>query len=136
MSTSKEILTRIETKLDSLSRDIMKVIYSLIGVVAASVGLKFIGSPIHVIISSYIATFASFFIIASVAHRWKFLPPIKKATRLMFSGYILFSVYCRHFVIYQPPEWFAISLNVIFTILSILLVISIWKDKGGSDGEI
>lgn len=130
--TNREILTRIETKIDSMSRDLMKVVYALIGVVGANVGVKFINSPIYLVISGWLAAFAGLFVISSVIHKWKSLPKLKKIMRLTFSFFVIFSVYCREAIVPRPPDWYGLVINLLFIIISILLVMSVWNDKAKS----
>ena len=127
--TNKEMLIRIESKIDSLSGGIMKVVYALIGVIAATIGVRFVNSPLPVIISSYMAAFSGAFVLISVIHKWKSLNYMKKALRLVFSVFIVISVYCRDIVVPRPPEWYDILINTFFIILSVLMVISVWKDN-------
>jgi hypothetical protein len=129
ISMAKGSLTRIETKIDNMSKGLMKIVYSLIGVIAATVGSNFVHSPIHVIITSYFATFGAAFVVASVIHRWKLLTHLNRALRLVFSSFILWSTICRDMIISAPPEWYGIVINVFFTVLSIILVAIVWREK-------
>ena len=132
MATS---LAKIESKIDSVKsevsgmrRDLMKVVYSLIGIVGATVGSQFVHSPPWVVISSYIAMFGAFFIIAATIFKWRYIPVWSKVLRLLLSAHMLFSIIARDMaIIFSPPEWYGITINVTFAIISIVLVIIVWN---------
>lgn len=134
---SKEILTHIDSEVDGvrsdlkyMRNDLMKIVYALIGVIAATVGSGFVHSPIHVIITNYIALFSGVFVVASTAHKWNTLSVGKRSVRLAFSSFILFSAIAREIlVIESTPEWYCIVVNMFLILISVILTINVWRDR-------
>ena len=54
---------KVETRLQILNNNIMKIVYALLGVIGANVGTKFIGTPWYVELSMYSLMFGAVFVL-------------------------------------------------------------------------
>ena len=128
-------LARIDEKLDRLIDDaqetrkgIMKLVYAVLGILAATIGVKFIGTPMIVHISCYLALFAGTFLLFSAIGQWKALNWRRNLIRLGFVGMLYFHVGMRivieHTSLTAMPFWGTAVVNVFFILLSIGLVFS------------
>jgi len=136
-----EKLTSIETKLDETNNHLMKIVYALIGLIAASLGLKFIGSPPDIIISLFVCLFVATYLVTATTFQWKHTRWLVKALNLGFAIFMYYSVICRIFLfesgITVAPMWYSTSINIIFVLLGILLLgvsVKFWENnKVGHD---
>jgi hypothetical protein len=141
MDFSKEVLeklTSIETKVQDTNTSLMKVVYALIGVIGASLGLKFVNSPVHTVIFAFVSFFAGTYLLASTIGQWKYMGWYLRTLRAFFTIFIYFSVICRTFIfesgITLAPEWYSPLVDSFFIIICILLLIISWKfwDNGNT----
>ena len=54
---------KIETRLEILNSNIMKIVYSLLAVVGANIGTKFIGTPWYIELTIYSLMFGGIFVL-------------------------------------------------------------------------
>ena len=108
----------------------MRIVMALIGLVAATIGVKYLGTPILIEISYYVVWIAGFITIANLWHGWK---RIKWCERIVIIAFILMlfsSALIRTFIAYYhivPPEWFVIYINVFYGIIAIALMFAYWR---------
>jgi hypothetical protein len=127
-----EKLARIETKVDTLKNDFMKMIAGLVGIIAANIGLKFVGTPWYVIVCVYMSIFAGVFLLASILLQWKVLTNLDKVIRTVFALFILYSSFCREFlfdVSTGVPLWYTPIVDIFLTGICILLIVRVWNQK-------
>lgn len=138
--TDEQRLIEISEKLGKISADINhlnsntnKVMMSLIGVIAASIGMKLIGSPPLTDLFAFASMFAFVFLVGGTILTWGKTNNPRKFVRLAFASFLFFSVFMRTFVfesgVTPAPVWYAPTIDVFFVILSVSLILSIWKDK-------
>ena len=126
----KESQIVTNTKLEWVNNNYQKIIYSMLGLIAASLGLKFMGSPWWMILFTYAALFSGVFVLSSVVFEWKNLCLLNRLIRIVFSVFILFSCICRVYVfeaINGTPEWYTPVVDLFFIVLSVLLTLLVWK---------
>lgn len=120
-------LTSIETKIDFLRQDYMKIFLAMLGIIGASIGLKFIGSPFLTITATYLAIFSSIFVVGATIYRWNHMRASVKTLRIAFIIFVLYSVGMRTVVfesgVTLPPIWYAPSIDAFFVIICILMLI-------------
>lgn len=124
-------LTSIDTKLDFLHRDFSRIIFAMLGIIAANLGMKFIGSPAHIIIFTYVALFAVVFMLSNLVSNWNKLDWLTKTFRTSITTLIMFSVTCRILIfevgIQFPPMWYTPVIDILFIIICVLTVMRTWK---------
>ncbi len=123
-------LKALETKVDSLNKNTQKTVFALIGVIAATIGVKFMGSPWYSILFTYTALFAGAFCLAGTIFEWKKLYPLAIVVRLLFLTFLFFSVTCRTFIFEATqgvPSWFTPIVDIFYILLSVFFVLSIVK---------
>lgn len=137
--SERELLIAIFTKLDTYEKSleglVMKVVIALIAVVAANVGLKFVGSPWWVGLTAYVSFFASAFLLGSVFVTWRKITWPSRLVRLVFATFMAASSITRLFL-FEPeaevaPAWFPGLMDGFFVILAALLVIAVWNSWDG-----
>lgn len=126
-------LARIDTKLDMVLKSYNKMMYAMLGIIAATVGVKFIGTPPLTTIMVWLAWFALAFMIGTTVANRKKLPWRKIIVRVTFSFMLLFSVVCRTFV-YQAgldvsPVWFIPVIDAFYIAVCGALILSTWKSN-------
>jgi uncharacterized membrane protein HdeD (DUF308 family) len=127
-------LTAIEVKVDNLVKSSQRTIYALIGVIAATLGVKFMGSPWYSIVFTYSALFAGTFALVSTIWEWKRIPLFNKILRLSFLSLLFFSVTCRTFIFEATlgvPDWYTPIVDIVFVIISVIFVISLLTGHNG-----
>ena len=121
-------LGQIDGKMDTLIATQNKVIYALIALSGATVGLKLMGTPPLLVISSFINGFVFLFAAILAGHRrrdirgWQFI--------LMFG--LLGIVGNIHKVIDPGGVWFR---TCIFIVANVSLVIFLWQSDSWGYGK-
>lgn len=123
----------INAKLDNLIKQNTRIMLAMLAIIAATLGVRFVGSPAHTIVLTYATLFAGTFLLASIVFYWNRIPRSRLILRIGFMMFLFFSAICRVFVfvpeIELPPSWYVPTIDIFLTILAILLVVSVWKDK-------
>ena len=127
-------LGSINAKLDSILKGNQKVTFSMLAIIAATVGVKFIGSPPTIILLTYVALFCSIFLLAGVVEGWRKFHWTRQFVRISFVALIAYSTSVRLFVfesgLHVAPEWFAPGIDIGFIALSLALILSAWRNFG------
>jgi hypothetical protein len=77
-------IAKVETRIQILNNNIMKIVYALLGVIGANVGTKFIGTPWHVEVAMYSLMFGAVFVFLITFTKRKCLTFWEKWTRYNF----------------------------------------------------
>lgn len=127
-----EKLGRLEGKLDSVRGDNLKVTLALIGVITATIGTKYIGTPVVVEILAWIVLVMLPVVIGFTIAARKRVGPWLMTFRLAFCVMVGYSVVLRLFVLdmAHPPAdgWYATGGNLGWLLLCVLLLIVVWQD--------
>jgi len=144
MTVEKEInekLTAIQVGLNTLNTNMMRIVYSLIALIGATLGLKFIGSPVITVVTGYVAFFVSTYLLSSTIGLWRRLSRHLRILRLTFSTFIYFSVVVKE-VIFVPgeglaPFWFSPITDGFLILICILLLATTFRfwDNGKTGQE-
>ena len=132
-----ERLARIEEIVRSLKDDmrgtIHKLIYAICGLACATIGTKFLGTPPLLFTVMYIAWVAGVFLIGATIMSWRYAHWSRNAVRVSFLVLIFFSIIVRTFLyrsgIDVAPIWFSSTINILYTVLCIVLIISCWLNR-------
>lgn len=126
-----KILTKVEESIRTVEGLLQKIILSLIAIAGATVGLKFIGSPLLTVVGLYIGWFALIFVGIGTFIWRKQVTLERFLVRLVFTVFIGVSVITRTFIFHSgeepAPFWFAPTIDTLFGITAILLVVSMWR---------
>ena len=130
MATS---LGSIDAKLTQVLNNNQKTMLALIGVIAANIGMKLVGSTVTADLMAFASMFAGAFLVGGTVFTWKKTPLLRTAVRLIFATFLFFSTLMRAFMFQSgttlPPMWYSPIIDGFFIVLSIFLVLSIWKDE-------
>ncbi len=133
MQIIAEKLTSIDTKLDFLHKDYTKLMFGMMAIVGATVGLKIMGTPPITIIATYTAVFCMLFLLLVVALRWKYLSWSSRLVRGSFALFTAYSVICRETVMKRHiafevgfPQWYLWGIDAAFTIVCLIMAITAW----------
>lgn len=111
-------------------RDGIKIIMALIGLSAAVIGVKIVGSPIMTDIFVFVTCVAIVFLSGTLVWRWKHIAWAWRISLMAFLLLMLWSVGNRMFgyeVGVQPaPLYFRLGVDAIFTIVAMCLIVGIW----------
>ncbi len=133
-------LGSVDAKLTQILSNNQKTMLALIGVIAANIGMKLVGSTITADLMAFASMFAGAFLIGGTVFTWSKTSLPRRAVRLTFAMFLFFSTCMRAFVfqsgITLPPLWYAPMIDGFFILLSILLVLSIWKDENLNSEKI
>jgi len=126
-----ELFGRIDTKLNQILKENSKMMFAMLAIIASSIGLKFIGSPVHTILFSYASLFGGTFLSLSTIVYWKKLKPRIRVFRVSFAVLVLFSTAVRSFI-YKPgiepsPEWFSPAIDLLYVWIIAWVVFTTWK---------
>jgi len=122
---------RIVLALDMMRKDYNKIIYALMGMVAATIGIKFIGTPWYIDLSTFFTLGAGVFLLGVLIGQWKSFSINQRITRIIISLFMLFVAITQIFV-YRigdeiPPEWFPPMTHLFFVAIAVCITISTWK---------
>ena len=117
--------------IDDMRKDYSKIVFALIGVVTATIGAKFIGTPWYIDLAVYFTEFSMAFLFFSTIQAWKSLTKQMKATRVIAILLLIVSSVTQT-IVYAPgvehsPIWFPPVINVLLSLLAVTLVWSAWS---------
>lgn len=129
-SIAKDMAVTCKT-LDMMRKDYNKIIYALIAIVAANLGLKFISTPWYIDVAVYLCTFSGAFVLCQLIMVWNELRLANQVMRILTIAVLLTSSVTQ-MIIYHPgeeasPGWFPITINILLTLLAVSMVWSVWK---------
>lgn len=133
----KEDVSFTKDCLDTVKKDfrdlLVKVVYAIVAIALASFGLKFIGTPFIVDLSTYLALIAGVFLTGFVATYWKQFTLIQKLIRASFALFMVFSAAVKIWVFHpgvtSAPVWFTPANNILFIVVAFLLILAAARDK-------
>ena len=133
MCYTAECMGRIDAKLDNLSKGSQKLMYAMLGVIAASIGTKVIGTPLILDVLAYASLFTAVFTAGVTYHSWGVLSWPRRSLRIALLSLIMFSTSVRLWV-YEvgevaAPIWFPPAIDIFFIVLCVLLAYGVWRDK-------
>ena len=128
--------TKICTELEMIRRDYIKIVYALIAVIAANLGIKLAGTPAIVDVMIYLSLFAGVFTGLMLISSWKYLSKWMRALQVVFSVFMLFNGSAQIWI-YRPgeqpsPIWFNPVTNGFHILLAIFLILAAWSARGGT----
>lgn len=126
-------LGAIHAKLDQINKHSSRLMFAMLGIIAATLGVRFINSPPWTIGFAYISFFTAVVLVSSVLFYWRRIGWPRAIVRIGFAAFMLFSVLVRIFIfesgITKAPIWYAPIIDIFFILLGILLVLSAYKDQ-------
>jgi hypothetical protein len=129
LTTSSENQKSAETERNKSNT---KIMLTMLGVIAAQIGTKFINSPPWVIIGGYAAFFSGAFLIASVVLTRK-NGLLENICRVSFACFVLYSTIVK-LTVYEwgqaAPWWFGPGNDYIMAFLCLLFVVHAWRKSG------
>lgn len=128
-----ERIGRIEAKLDILHKDSFKITLALIGIIAANIGVKVVGSPPLLDVLTYITCFGSIVVLGVLVLNWKHLTWPRRILRILLPITMIYIWFCQAFL-YSPgvtpaPSWFSPIFQVFMIAILVTIIISAWTDK-------
>jgi len=123
-------LGKIETGMKAINGNMMKIFYSLLGIIGANIGTKYIGTPIDVYVALYTALFSAIFVLCITIAKWRCLIFWEKWIRLSFVSYVVWVSglriysYQADLILTQSQGRFA---NIFLIIMSFGFVMLAWK---------
>ena len=132
--TEREIMLHLATSLDIYHKQIeglmTKVFVGLMAVAGASIGVRFIGSPLITVISGYAVWFASAFLLGATVITWRRVDGWGRLVRLILWAFMTTSITVRTFVYHAgeevAPRWYPILVDVFFAVIAVVLVATVW----------
>lgn len=133
MCYTAECIGRVDAKLDAVVKGSQKLMYAMLGVIAASIGTKIIGTPIILDLLAYTSLFTAVFVAGVTYHVWKSLNWPRRTLRISLLSLVAFSTSVRIWV-YEvgeecAPIWFPPAIDIFFIIVCAVLAYGVWKDK-------
>ena len=127
--------TKICTEMEMIRRDYTKIVYALIAVIAANLGIKLAGTPAIVDVMIYLSLLSGVFTGLMLISAWKFLSNQMKGLQAIFSIFMLFNGAAQIWL-YRPgeqpsPVWFNLVTNGFEILLAVFLILSAWSARGG-----
>jgi hypothetical protein len=120
-------LAIIDGRVDGL---VTKVVLSLLGLVAANVGLKFVGTPWYVDLAIYMSWFATIFLAGSMWFQRRNITPRRMVIRVVFISGLLFSIIMRSFVfeagVEAAPWYYPLGIDIWLAAVSATFIWSAW----------
>lgn len=106
-----------------------QIIMALIGIIAATVGVKFLGTPPLIHATVFLSWIAGSCLVGSLILAWKHFRWSVRAGILSFAVLVWFSVIVRTFI--SPygsiaPEWYRPAIDSLFLLVSAALLWGAW----------
>jgi hypothetical protein len=134
-----ELLTSIHTQIGMIRRDYMKLFYLMFAMIAASMGVEFLGTPWYIHVMGYLTWLSGIFVLCTTFGFWKQLTIWQRLIRLEFSLMLLYSIAVRTFVfrvaVDLAPRFFGIGMTSFFILISFTLIIHSWREDGVHRGK-
>ncbi len=116
-----------------MRNDYNKIIYALIAVIAASLGLKFINTPWYVDVAVFLCELTGVFVFFHLISVWKYLNLANRVMRIVLIVVMLFSSIvqtCVYHPVEEPaPSWFLLVVNVLLILLAVSSLWAVWFHK-------
>ncbi len=121
----------MNSTLSIMRTDYTKIIFALIAVVAASLGLKFINTPWYVDVAVYLCELSGTFVLFQLISVWKRINLANKVLRIVLVAIMIFSSVvqtCVYHPVEEPaPSWFLLVINLMLIVLAICSLWAVWK---------
>jgi len=130
-------LSEIKVTINLLRGDLMKILYVMLGMIGAQIGVKYLGTPWHLYIMVYVSIITTVFLLASTLFSWRAIPRLWRG--LGFSLAMLFGfssgirLLCYSKMIPLPKEA-GVVVQALYVLCGTLVVIIFWRN-GRWDGE-
>jgi hypothetical protein len=123
---------KIVVSLDMMRKDYNKIIYALIAIVAANIGLKFAGTPWYVDVGIYVSLVSGIFSCILVIVSKKYLSLRNFIIRLSFS-LIIFGQGIAQIILFNKASTLSggpamAAYDIIISIICVLLMAFFWRD--------
>jgi hypothetical protein len=119
------------TKVDGIERNNLKIVIALIGVIAAQVGVKLVGSPWYIDLSVAASCFSGIFLGGTLIVWWKEFSIQQKLFRILVSLFTISNAVIQIFV-YHPgfepaPMWHLPYVHIFLSAIALSAVWAGWK---------
>jgi len=116
-----------------LRKDYRQIIYAMIALIAGMLGIKIVGSPPWDDIRAFVAAFGGSFVLSFLIFEWRAFRWWKRVVLFLFGSMVIVSTFTR-LLVYKSgteaaPTWFPFLMDVFMILISISLVLSVWKYK-------
>jgi hypothetical protein len=116
-----------------MRKDYSKIIYALIGIIGATLGMKLIGTPWYIDLAIYFTEFSTLFLILTTWKFWKELNLAMRIVRvfaiLLFATSSITQTFIYSPIDQNPPVWFPFVINILQTMLALAFIWSAWMFK-------
>lgn len=124
-------LNRISATMEMLQKDTLKIVYALIGLIAAQFGLKFLGTPWYLYVTVGVSIVASVFLLLCTSKMWYKIPFVWRILGLSGSFILGFKAICRiyYYRLDQrlPPE-LGIPVQLVEAFIAFILIVVFWQN--------
>jgi hypothetical protein len=125
--------------LDIMRKDYNKIIYALIAILAASLGLKFVNTPWYIDAGVYLCEAGGVFVLLLLLSSWKELNLANRSMRIVLVAIMLFSSIVQT-IVYSPgsepsPKWFSPIISGLLILLAITSSWAVWRHKPAKSKE-
>jgi len=131
LSSINDNIVTLKANSAMVEKSLLKIVYGMLGLIAASVGSKYIGTPFHTHLAIYATWFVGVFLLAALIGNWKKMEWTVRFVMGSFAGHLLFSAVCRTFVFeagYEPaPMWYPKLIDMWYVVVSASLFLMVWK---------
>lgn len=130
----QQLLYEIHAEMRIMQQHFMKLFYGMLGMIAATMGVKFLGTPWYVHIGGYVVWFTGVFLLSITIGYWQKIRTRQKILSLELSAMMLFSMFVRTFM-YEvgkepPPVYLGIGINFFYVLIAVTLVIISYRNNG------
>lgn len=109
-----------------------KIMIMMLGIIAANIGVKFIGTPWYIHMGVYVALVASVFLLSSVVLGWRRINWRKKVLMLAYSSSVLYATALRIYH-YQAgtnlTKFEGFFMNLAYTFVSMMFIVAFWNSN-------
>lgn len=123
-------IKNIDGQMTQMNSSMMKIVYALIGIIAANIGTKYIGTPWYIYTAMYATMFSATFVLLILIAKWSCFNACERLIRILFVVYALYVSILRiiHYQLGTPLTQFeGMVSNIIITSLAITFIFQAWK---------
>ena len=125
------ILNKIDVTLNLLRADLVKIIISMLGMIAAQIGVKYLGTPWYLYIMVYVSIVVSIFLVASTVYSWRQIPVLWRVLALSLAVMFSTAAGCRIWAYVQDlpmSKNMGIVMQLIQALSGVLVMVIFWRN--------
>ncbi len=124
-------ISHIVDRMEANEKLLGKIVFALLGIIGATIGVKFIGTPWYVEVAIYSALISAIFMTGVTVWRFRYLSKGRIIIRLSYAMLVVHATGVRIYYYAKElpiPMEAGVAQNMLFVCLAIALAIDAWHE--------